>query len=173
MRKVILLLLISFLFQGCEPQEAAQPREYEGPLREVENVEMHYTENEVIKVKMTADRVYEYENGDQEFPSGIYLEFYTETGQLKSTLRANYAYHNKEEGRWKGQGKVEVKNLEKNEQLNTEELYWKPSEKKIFTESFVTIRMADEVIYGTGLEADEDFSSYSIQNPQGEFQVEE
>ena len=123
--------------------------------------------------EMLADLVYEFENGDREFPEGLYLEFYDESGKLESTLRANEAYYFKKENQWRGRGKVEVKNLEKNEQLNTEELFWKPADEKIFTDKFVTIRQQSDVIYGQGLEAKQDMSDYVIKKPEGEFSVDD
>ncbi len=158
---------------GCGKSDSVQPLEYDGPQSEAEQVELYYSENERIKVKMLADLLYEFQSGDREFPKGIYIEFFDEKGDLSSILRANHAYYFKKENKWKATGKVEVKNLAKNEQLNTEELFWLPAKEDIFTESFVTIRMQAEVIYGEGLEAKQDMSSYTIKNPQGEFKVEE
>ena len=66
-----------------------------------------------------------------------------------------------------------MKNIGKNEQLNTEELFWKPADEKIFTDKFVTIRQQTDVIYGQGLEAKQDMSDYVIKRPEGEFAVEE
>ncbi len=122
---------------------------------------------------MIAAKVFEFENGDREFPEGIYLEFFDESGKLKSTLRANHAHYFKNEQQWRARGKVEVKNIEKDEQLNTEELFWKPSEEKIFTDKFVTIRERKDVIYGRGMEAKQDMSDWMIKKPEGEFLIEE
>ena len=90
-----------------------------------------------------------------------------------STLVANQAYYFKQEDKWRGRGKVEVKNMEKNQQLNTEELFWKPETKKIFTDKFVTIKTDSEILYGTGLDATENLSTYTITNPEGEIDVKE
>jgi LPS export ABC transporter protein LptC len=68
---------------------------------------------------------------------------------------------------------VEVKNVAKNEQLNTEELFWKPDDQRIFTEQFVTIRQQGDVIYGQGLTAKQDLSDYVITHPYGELDVKE
>ncbi|HYG20931.1 MAG TPA: LPS export ABC transporter periplasmic protein LptC [Ohtaekwangia sp.] len=170
-RKVFLLLAV--ITWGCSKQDLKEPLEYKGPEREVEDIEMYYTENDRIKVKMLADLVYEFANGNREFPEGLYMEFYNEFGHLESTLRANYAFYTKELNQWQGKGKVEVKNIEKDEQLNTEELFWKPAEKKIFTDKFVTIRQQGDVIYGIGLDAKQDLSDYTIHNPYGELDVKE
>lgn len=158
---------------SCTSNDLKEPVEYTGPLRKIEKVELYYTEKNAIKVKMIADEVFEFENGDREFPKGLYMEFYDESGKLESTLRANHAYFFKKENQWRGRGKVEVKNIAKNEQLTTEELFWKPAEEKIFTEKFVTIRQETDVIYGQGLEAKQDMSDYVIKEIQGTIDLKE
>lgn len=167
------LLFLMVAISACQQTEMREPLVYDGPQRIVENMELYYTEDNQVKVKMIAAMVHEFESGDREFPQGIYLEFFDEAGQLESTLRANEAYYFKKENQWRGRGKVEVKNLEKNEQLNTEELFWKPADQKIFTDKFVTIRQQSDVIYGQGLEAKQDMSEYVIKKPEGIFSVEE
>lgn len=169
-----LIIVVPFiLLFSCNQSDLKEPLVYEGPQRIVENMELYYTEENQVKVKMIAAEVHEFESGDRNFPKGIYLEFFDEEGNLESTLRANEAYYFKKEHQWRGRGKVEVKNIQKNEQLNTEELFWKPSEEKIFTDKFVTIRQQTDVIYGQGLEARQDMSDYVIKKPEGEFAVEE
>lgn len=170
---VFMFLMIAFLAAACSQSEVKEPLVYDGPLRIVENIELFYTEDSQVKVKMIAATVYEFESGDREFPDGLYLEFFDENGKLESTLRANEAYYFKKEQQWRGRGKVEVKNLDENEQLNTEELFWKPAEEKIFTDKFVTIRQESDVIYGQGLEAKQDMSEYEIKKPEGIFSVDE
>ena len=101
------------------------------------------------------------------------MEFFDEFGKLESTLKANHAYYFKEEDQWRGRGNVEVKNVAKGNQLNTEELFWKPKSKKIFTEKFVTIRQQGDVLYGEGLTANEDLSDYVIKKPTGDLEVKE
>jgi LPS export ABC transporter protein LptC len=163
----------TLLGAGCGAPENTKPSIYEGPVSEAHEVETFYNEKAAMKMKMIAKRVLEFQNGDREFPDGLYLEFYNEQGVITSTLRANDAYYFKKEDQWRGRGNVEVKNLEKKDQLNTEELFWKPEAKRIFTEKFVTIKQGRDVIYGTGLDAAQDLSEYTLKNPEGEFEVEE
>ena len=158
---------------GCGKSEVKELLEYTGPLREFEMVESYHSEGDKVKTKMLADLVYEFKNGDREFPKGLYLEFYNEFGRLEATLKANHAFYFKTEDKWRARGKVEVKNIEKNEQLTTEELFWKQADKKIFTDKFVTIREQGDVIYGVGLDAKDDLSEYTILKPTGEFEVKE
>jgi LPS export ABC transporter protein LptC len=158
---------------GCTKTEFKETVEYTGPLREAENVEFFNSENDRVNSKMKAKTYHEFANGDKEFPDGVYIEMYDESGTLESTLRANHAKYFAEEKHWRGQGKVEVKNVLKNEQLNTEELFWNPTTKKIYTDKFVTIRLQGDVVYGEGLEANQDLSDYVIAKPKGEFEVSE
>jgi LPS export ABC transporter protein LptC len=156
------VISLIFFLASCNKSDVKKAEEYTGPLSEAENVELYYSETDQVKIKMMADLVHEFKNGDREFPKGIYLEFYDELGKIKSTLRANEAYFFKAENQWRGRGKVEVKNIASDEQLTTEELFWKPADEKIFTEKFVTIRQATDIVYGTGLEAKQDMSSYTL-----------
>lgn len=172
MNRILFIFFVGMLC-SCNDTGTQEILVYDGPVREAENVEHLYTENGKVKVKMLADQVLEKQNGDQEFPKGLYLEFYDVVGKLESTLRANQAFFNKEEELWRGVGNVEVINVKKSEQLNTEELFWKPKDKRIFTEKFVTIRLQSDVIYGEGLEAAQDMSSYRILKPSGNLQVRE
>src|SRR6188768_633865 len=124
MVKYLFIILTTLILSCCGKQELKEPVEYTGPQREVEKIEMFYLEDEHVKVKLFADLVYDFANGDREFPKGIYLEFFQEgTNNLECTLEANHAFFSKEKNQWRGQGKVEVKNVAKEEQLNTEELF--------------------------------------------------
>ncbi|MEY4930470.1 MAG: export transporter periplasmic protein LptC [Bacteroidota bacterium] len=164
---------IALCMCACTPEEHSKPLAYDGPLREVEDITLYHTEKNRMKVVLKAKKINELQNGDQEFPEGIFIEFYDDLGKITSTLRANSAYHFKAEDKWRGLGDVVVINIEKKQQLNTEELFWKQSTKKIFTEKFVTIKLENEILFGTGFEADQDLSNYKMKNPEGEFEVED
>ena len=169
----VLIAVANAMLQACETQQAAKPQVYEGPLREAVNMEMVYSKKEHVTVMIQAAKVLEFQNNDRSFPEGIYIEFYDDQGNVSSTLSANTAYFTKSSQQWKGQGKVEVKNIQKKEELATEELFWYPGTKKITTDKFVTIRSATEVIYGTGLDAKQDMSEYRINKVEGEFAIEQ
>ncbi len=170
---MIPVIAVGFLFSSCTKKEATKVIVYEGPLREAEDVLMHYTENDRVKAILKAKKIFEFQNGDQEFPNGIYLEFFDKTGKLTSVLRANTAFYFKSESKWRGRGKVEVKNIEKQQQLNSEELFWFPGTRKISTDKFVTITDKHDILYGTGIDALEDMSNYTIKNPTGSIEVKE
>lgn len=172
MKSVHIFLLFIFL-SSCSKPEVKEPIVYEGPVREISNMELFYTEGNLVKVKMKAAVVNEYPSGDQDFPKGIYLEFYDDFGNLETTLKANEAYFYKGEKKWRARGDVIVKNLLKHEQLNTEELFWFPEKKLIRSEKFVTIRQQGDVIYGEGMEAKQDLSDFEIKRVTGDFALQE
>lgn len=172
MKYPLIILALVIAVTACDrTKETAAPVVYTGPLREAENVTMLYAEKDMLKMRMSGKRVLEFENGDREFPEGLFLEFFDEQGKLTSTLVANHAYFFKREYQWRGRGHVEVKNLQSMQQLNTEELYWKPDTKRIFTDKFVTIREGGDVIYGNDLDAAQDLSEYTLRRPKGQFEA--
>ncbi len=171
--RALLFVGLLLVAAACIKQETVKPVLYEGPLRVGENIDMFYTEKEMLKSKVKAAKILEFQSGDREFPEGIFIEFFDELGNLQSTLKANQAFYSKKDDQWRGVGNVEVVNMQKKEQLNSEELFWKPTTKRIFTEKFVTIRMGSEVLWGTGLDAAQDLSDYTIKKPQGELELEE
>ena len=173
--KHTLYILSAFLISACSVDLGGdlEAQVYEGPMMELEDVVFYYSDSAQVKVKGTTPHRMEYADGNQEFPKGLYLEFYYDLGKIESTIKANKAYFNKEKNEWLGQEDVVVINTESGQQLNTEELYWLPSDEKIYTEKFVTITREDEILHGRGLEAAQDFSSYSITNPEGEFLLKE
>jgi LPS export ABC transporter protein LptC len=169
---LILFFSLAPFLQSCDQVGHQRIIEYNGPVREGDSIEMLYAEEDHLKIKMIAGKVKQFDNGDREFPDGLFVEFY-DSLQVTSTLSANSAYYFRSTNKWRAQGKVQLKSLQKDEQLNTEELFWYPATKKVYTEKFVTIRTGSEVIYGTGLDADQNLTNYQIRRVEGEFEVDE
>lgn len=175
MRHVIFFSFILLITGACEKlgEKPGELEPYKGPEREAEDLELYYSESATVKVKLSTKKLMEYANKDQDFPEGLYLEFYDETGKMTSTLKANEAFYNAEEDLWRGRGNVIIKSIENNQELKTEELYWKPDEERMYTDKFVTITLPDQILYGKGLTAKQDFSSYEITKPEGVFYLED
>ncbi|MEQ8478309.1 LPS export ABC transporter periplasmic protein LptC [Fulvivirga sp.] len=170
--KIISLLLIISAC-GNTDKEIDDLKPYEGPMNMIEGMDLYRSESATLKVRLVTPKLVEYVNGNREFPDGLYMEFFDESGKMTTTLKANEAIYFKEEDHWRGRGNVVIKNIENQQELTTEELFWKPSEERMFTEKFVTIKLPDQVLYGKGLEAKQDFSEYTILQPEGEFYIDE
>ena len=172
--KNFLILSLAILLAACsEDQTPLNEREvYDGPVKQGTDVVMTYSEETLKMVVLKAETLLEFKSGNREFPDGLFIEFYDQNEKLSSTLEGDKGYYYRAENLWKVTGDVSVVSFERNQQLNSEELYWDPDEEKIYTEKFVTIRLEREVIYGTGLVSNQDFTDYTIENPKGEFIVQ-
>ena len=99
-----------------------------------------------------------------EFPEGIEIQIFEKDGKLSTTLKADRGYLFKQENIFKGEGDVQVHNLIKDQKLQSEELFWEPNKKKIYTEKFVRVQSGGDFTYGSELEADETFTTYRLKN---------
>jgi len=146
---------------------------YEGPILELTNIESYYSDSAVVRLKLVAPKQLEFENNDSEFSEGLYLEFYDKDGVISSTLEANYAYKYDKEDKWRALRNVVVKNLENNEQLHTEELFWEPKKELVYTNKFVRIETEDQILMGEGMEASQDFSWWRILDARGTISLDD
>ncbi|MEM8967428.1 MAG: LPS export ABC transporter periplasmic protein LptC [Bacteroidota bacterium] len=168
----LLVLAISFWACDDDSQDADDFKEYEGPIMEASNTEILYSDSAQVRIKLQAQRQLQYLSGDQDFPEGIYIEFFDEAGVKSTTIKANQGYYHKEEDKYTATGEVVVRNLETGEKLETEVLHWERNKKSINTDRYVEIESEGEILMGEGLEAKEDFSSYEILKPTGVFSLE-
>jgi len=154
---------------AIDNQEAAPP------LIESTELEVLYSSEGKVVVKMNTEKRLQYENGDIVYPVGIYVECYDEHKKIVATLRANTVYQYADQEQWELKGDVEVKGYQDGEetQLNTEEAYWNLKDKQIYTDKFVRIETKNELLTGYGLQATQDLSSYSLSMPQGFVNVDE
>jgi LPS export ABC transporter protein LptC len=98
--------------------------------------------------------------------SGVRIEIFDSSLKIQSTVTARYARWYETKGNVLLRDQVRVRN-NKGEELQTEELIWSEANKKFFTEKAVRINMPTQSFYGTGLEADQNFSNYKILQPRG------
>lgn len=172
--RIITILIVFLSFCACKQEgELVQIEDYEGPFRVLKNAVITHSDSGLLKGRLITPELHEFENLDRELPKGGVVEFYDETGTISATLKANYAFLNKEEELWKIEGDVVLENIANNESLKTELLYWDPTKGDIFTDKFVRIERSDEILTGTGLRAKQDFSTYTIEKIGGIFNLDE
>jgi LPS export ABC transporter protein LptC len=158
---------------GCqEVEEKVKIIEYNGPASVTHNIETIYSDSAKTKLKMSAPVQQDMQNGDILYPKGMFITFY-ENGQPTSSVTAKYGKYDKKNDQYFVKNDVVVKNTVKNEQLNTEELYWDRQKRQIFTDKFVRITSAEEVVTGHGLTANEDFSNYKLERFSGSFTLKQ
>ncbi|MEZ5009290.1 MAG: LPS export ABC transporter periplasmic protein LptC [Chitinophagales bacterium] len=134
---------------------------------------MIYTEEGIKRLEITAPLLKSYNKNPRktEFPDGLKVAFFS--GQSNtSNLTADYGENNEQSKELVVEGNVLFKN-NKGEQLETEKLTWMEREAKIKTDAEITITTPTEIITGYGLEADEDFSNYTINSISGIVNIED
>ena len=137
------------------------------------DIEMIFSESALVQVKLVSPRLISIEGQDpyREFPEGFVVYFYDSLMNVKSFIKADYGIDREKQKLMEARYNVVVENLETDERLNTEELFWDQSMEKIYTNKFVRITRGDEVITGDGMVSDQSFESIEIINPKGLIEI--
>jgi LPS export ABC transporter protein LptC len=135
-------------------------------------VEINYSDNGIVRIKAVAATAIRHntEKPYLEFSDGIKLYFYKENNEIESMMTAEYATAVENSNEMIARKNVEVINA-KGEKLNTEELIWDEQRKIIYSNTDVKITTADEIIFGKGMTANQNFTDYVIKNITGTIKV--
>ena len=176
MCRLVILIGTIVAMAGCLDQKTEKVLEqetFEGPSIEMDSVDLIHTDSAIVKIRLRAPKQYIMDNDDKEFPDGVHIEFYDKDETISSELVADKGYYVKKENHYKAIGNVLFFNRKTGDELSSEELIWEPDEEIVYTEKFVTIKSEDEIHTGEGLMADQDFESYTIENPSGTLSLDE
>jgi LPS export ABC transporter protein LptC len=137
-----------------------------------EDVVINYSDNGVVRIQASGPTVTRYntEKPYLEFSDGIQILFFSAEHTIESTLTAKYATAIENSKSMTARDSVVVVN-NKGELLNTDELIWDEEKKIIYSNSFVKITTPDEIIYGNGMTANENFTDYTIKHITGKINV--
>lgn len=165
------LVVLGIQLVSCENDQAEIMRVTKvskEPVEHIKELEILYSDSGLVRVKVNSPELKKilFPEPITELPAGIHIQFYDENKNVTSELRAKYAIHYENDSKWEAQKDVVVIN-EKGERLNTEKLIWNEREEKLTSDERVTITTAEEIIYGDGFEANQDFSRYKIFNVKG------
>lgn len=172
----IALLFLAF-FASCEndPAEVNSLTQKDTlPLLTTQNVDMLVSDSARQKIHMVSPLAQEFAGPEQKtiFPEGVFVEFFDDSAKVNSSIRSQYAERRPKEQLMIAKQKVVVVNI-KGEKLETEKLIWDERTHRIYTDAFVKITTADQVIWGDGLEADAAFTEYEIKNITGTLMLNE
>jgi len=137
------------------------------------NIEVLFSDSGKIQAKLTSVLLNRYEGEEPylEFPKGFKVMFFDSAGRVESTITGNYGRQNEMTRVMEATGNVIVRNEEKNQQINTEELTWNENRALIYSDVKVKITTANKVLYSDGLKANESFTWYEFVNPHGQMTV--
>lgn len=143
-------------------------------IEEGRGVTIRYSQQGNTKIEATAPEVTRFntENPYMNFNKGIKILFFDGNKNIESTLTAKQATATEKTRQMIARNNVIVIN-NKGEQLNTEELIWDEEKQTIYSNEFVKITTKDEILMGTGMTANQNFTNYEIKNISGIIQVKQ
>ncbi|MFY7913012.1 MAG: LPS export ABC transporter periplasmic protein LptC [Emticicia sp.] len=171
--EVIFLLSMTLFLTSCEEKKKVEAtKKYNGPLMATENLNVMYSDSGRTTVKLTTARQLKFENEDEVYPKAVYVTFYDKNGVEYSSLRGDSGRYEKSKGLYKVMGNVFFFNRLQQQSLSTEVLNWSPVQKKVFTDKKFTIKTPKEELHGIGMDADQDFTHYTMRRTKGTFAVD-
>lgn len=174
--RVALILAGIFVSSGCENDMATVRRistKQEAEIEVGKNIDAFYSDFGRVKAQLSApvmNHVIDPKNPYSEMPSGLHLQFYSDSMKVQSDLTAGYGISYDKSDQMIARNNVVVNNIY-GEKLETEELIWDQNTEKISSEKFVKITTRDEIIFGDGFESNDDLSNYKIKKIRGTLQV--
>jgi LPS export ABC transporter protein LptC len=177
-KKTGILILASgmFIFNGCENDLSKLPGNSD--LKDLDadrasEVTFIYSENGKTKAKLYTKEFVGNENAKPpyiDFKKGVRMELFDENLKIENIVTAKTARYYNKDGNVIAKDSVVARNT-KGEKLQSEELIWNRKLEKFYTEKFVRITTKDQIVWGEGLEANQDFSHVIIKNQRGSIPV--
>tara|TARA_B100000989_G_scaffold295895_2_gene277944 strand:+ start:4004 stop:4546 length:543 start_codon:yes stop_codon:yes gene_type:complete len=169
---IFVLLLATCNFS--EKKKIIENIQFEGPNLEVENILTTFSDSARIKFILKANRYHVYNDKNEIYPDGLKMDIFSNyQKKVIAKFSANYVKRNFDDDFYHAEGNVILYNLENENELRTEELFWFPNDEKFSTNKFVTIKSDNEIHSGEGMVSNHDFTSYEILNPSGVIDIDE
>ena len=160
------------LLGSCENKRTDMPSN--APRKPVpeegEKIESYLSEGAKVKGKLTSPYMLRYNKADtpySEFPRSLHVDFYTDSLQIESQMDAKYGKYLPNQNKVFLRDSVRVKNILKGDTLHCKTLWWDQQTQKFTTEDSVAIYMKDKILFGYGMEADQNFRWYTIKHFKG------
>lgn len=130
-----------------------------------DNVELLYSDSARLKMRLTAPLFKQFTSADdqrREFPQGIHVWLYENTGEINAEITANWAKQDLNTELWEARSNVVVTNAE-GQKLETEQLFWDTKKGEIYSLKFTKITNPDgTVATGDTFTSNQDFSRYKL-----------
>lgn len=141
------------------------------------NVEVLYSDSGKVKMQLNAAEIKQFGKADRpyiEFPKGIHVVFYDDSLTIKSEIFADYAKYFQNEKLWEAHGNVIAHNIEEDEKLSTEELFWDEGANRIYSNSFSRLESKDFIYYGQkGFVTNQKFSPLKLKGSNGTVNIKD
>ena len=170
---------VAFVVYSCKGKlgKAENKNLKETPMQTVEGMFVVHSENGKLQMRMEAVLMERYQKDTvsyELFPKGFAVYAYTDEGLLETKITSDKAKHFKyNDGResWEAFGNVVVRNLIKQEVMETDTLYWDQKNEKIYTHCYVKIYSPSGFMQGYGMESDQRARNSIIYRPFNSYGV--
>ena len=157
-------------------EEVAQFFEKEAiQVVEAKDVVIFYSDSAIVRVKIKAPRLLNYIDAKEPrsvFSEGLVADFYDPNHEPQSRLVAKHGVKYDTKNIIIVSDSVVITTI-RNEKLETEELIWNEKTGNIETDKFVKVSTPNEVVYGYGLAANDDFSYWKIKAVTGRMEAKD
>lgn len=143
------------------------------PVETIKDCEIIYSDSSKVRVLLSAAIMnrFNHEKKYLEIEDGLKVQFFDESGKKESELLSDYAIIDEENDVMQAQKNVVVRNVN-GDILESETLNWSQEKQEIFTDDFIKITTANEVIFGQGLVSNQNFTKYTIKKIKGTISID-
>jgi LPS export ABC transporter protein LptC len=170
-------ILAGILFSCVNDLQSIQKVTHDpkAPDEVTKNLKVFYTDSGYARIEIKAKLAETYRSPEliTKLKDGLQVNFYSSDGKVVSTLKALYGEINFTKGLLFVRDSVRLLNHEKNQQMETEILFWNQKDSTIYTNSPVVVRSPKGVLFGKGIQTRQDFSYYEFLKPYGKFNFED
>ena len=170
---MILSSLIAFiLFNNCKndlQKINIYSEETIFPNLSGKNVTILRSDSGRLGIRIVAPEIKRYDNVDEpfmEFPKGVEVFFLDSLQNVKTYITAKYAIRYEHQYLYYARDSVVAKNVQTEEWVKSEEMYWDEKRGLVYSEKYTTIKKKDGIYYGRkGFESTQDFTSWKLKKP--------
>jgi len=182
----LLLLTAVVGFAACQDKEkqAVVYKQHPIPPEEADSVTSYLSEGGMdkgvleskVKGKLTAPYMRRIQRTDSpyaEFPRTLHVDFYQDSVTMnqnpviESKLDALYGKYFSAQNKVYLRDSVVVRNVLKGDTIHCQDLWWDQHTARFSTDKPVRIYTKDKVLFGTGMDADQNFRDYNIRKLTG------
>jgi LPS export ABC transporter protein LptC len=173
---LLFFTLILILFGSCvNDLEEIQKVTYDEktPNEVIQDLDVIYLDSGLAKIQVIS-KITEIQRSPEsitKLKDKVLINFYSNKGEIVSTLTAMYGEINFTKGEMYVQDSVKLYNIKKKQSLETERLNWRKKDSTIYTNSKVTIKTPEAILYGTGIKTKQDFTYYQFLKPKGKIDL--
>ena len=140
-----------------------------------DSVVFYRSDSGVVRMELRTPRMVRMDRDEDvlEFPLGFVAYMYDNQHRLVTQFQAYYGKSHGKIHLFEAEGDVMVENMDNDQTMYSDKLYWYQEQKMLFTRSRVRIVTPDKQIEADSLVAKEDFSEYTLYSGSALLEVDE